>query len=423
MQRGITKARLVMVFRFLGSRMPPGRRVSARAEARGSEHKCGKYSSSFMALAFAVVGLLPALLAQASERTHQIEPEDYFDIGVADGCYPSPDGKYVAFTESRWDEIPGKRQLDLWVINPDTRELRRLTSDWASDRSPKWSPDGSCIYFASSRKHGDEKDPPYNGKTQVWRIARDGGPLEAVTRVTDGIELFDLSEDGRTLYYTTSKEVVDEEWKDLKSKYKDLEYGHGVTDFSQVWKLDLTLWRAEKLVDEKRVIYDLKVSPDESRIAMLTTPDGTLLAKEGWSRLDVYDTAKKEVSIVTEDGWRKGHPSPFAWMSGVSWSADSKALAFAIGFDGYPSELFVAEWESEQVSYRRLERPRGVTVTDGTQQWRGPARDLCFLGEERARSRVYCIDGVRAGGQGPSTSLTPGDVVVTAFGQAASGDP
>ena len=113
-------------------------------------------------------------------RDHEIEPDDYFAIGVITGCYPSPDGTYVAYTESRWDPIPGKRELDLWVVEVATKSVRRLTLDWASDSSPKWSPDGKYIYFGSARKRAGETDPPCNGKRQVWRVSPEGGPIMPV---------------------------------------------------------------------------------------------------------------------------------------------------------------------------------------------------------------------------------------------------
>ncbi|MGB2986075.1 MAG: S9 family peptidase [Phycisphaerae bacterium] len=356
-------------------------------------------------------------------RDHDIVPEDYFTIGVITGCAVSPDAKYIAYTELRWEPPAEKRNIDLWVVETKTKTVRRLTFDQAGDQSPKWSADSRFIYFTSNRKRAGEENPPYDGKKQVWRISPEGGEPSAVTRVKDGIGLFDLSSDGRTLYYTTSKEEVEEEWKDLRKEYKDLEYGHGVTKFSEVWKLGLVNWRAEKLIYEKRVIRTLAVSPDQRRMAMLTAPDEELLSKEGWSRLDVYDTETKQVETVTAEGWRKDHPSPYGWLDGAAWADDSSALAFTVGFDGYPTRLYVAEWSGDEVSLRELARPPGVTVNEGTVQWRGGSRDLCFTGEERARARVYSITNVRGGRQGKSRTLTPGDVVVTAFDYRRADNP
>ncbi len=334
-----------------------------------------------------VMVMVSAGRAESPERTHDIVADDYFTLSTLGGCKVSPNGNHVAYLETRWDKTADKRNTDLWVVETKSGKVRRLTFDRAGDGSPQWSPDSRYIYFSSSRKRTDESDPPYNGKSQVWRVPVDGGELTPVTRLEDGVGQFRLSANGQTLYYTATKEKVDEEWEDLRGEFSDLEYGHGVTDFSQVWKLDLVHWRAEKLIDEERVVQTFEVSPDENRIAMLTTPDEELIANEGWSRVDIYDATTKEVAAITTEGWRKGHPSPFGWLDDVSWSSDSGALAYTLSFDGYATQIYVAEWSGNEPTLFELTRPGHVTVNGGTAHWRPGSRDLCFNGADRARAR------------------------------------
>ncbi|MHC4696790.1 MAG: S9 family peptidase [Planctomycetota bacterium] len=394
------------------------------AAHKGRRYTCCE-TRSVMAPAVLLAAVLLPALAMGQEvpvRDHDIEAEDYFTIGVISGCAVSPDGGLIAYTESRWEPPAEKRNTDLWVVESKTKAARRLTFDRASDRSPKWSADGGYIYFTSNRQRGEEEDPPYNGEKQVWRIAADGHQLLPITREKDGIGLFDTSKDGKTLYYTVSKEETDEEWKELRGKYKDLEYGHGVTNFSQVWKLDVINWRKEKLIDEERVIVSMAVAPDQSRIAMITKPDETLLTNEGWSRVDLYDVESGGVSTVTPDGWRDDHPSPFGWLGDLAWSADGEALAFDVDFDGYPGEIYVVEWAQGKASLRKLNRPGDISIT-GSLRWRGESRDLCFRAENRARSRVHCITDVATGRRSRTKALTYGDVAVTAFDFPVSGEP
>jgi len=368
-----------------------------------------------VAVVVGAVLVLGTIGVARAERTHDIEAEDYFSIGVVGSATVSPNGHYVAYTELRWNPPDEKRNLDLWVVEVKTRQVRRLTFDKATDSSPMWSPDGRYLYFTSNRELAGEESPPLDGSKQVWRITPEGDGLLAVTRIKDGIQAYELSRDGRTLYYTTGKKETDKEWKELREKFSDLEYGHGVTEFSQIWNLDLSSWRSEKLVDENRVIGAFSVSPDESRIAMLTTPDEELIHNEGWSRVDVFDVKSKEVSIITQDGWRADHPSPYGWLEGVEWSSDGNALAFAISYDGYPTEMYVAEWMGGSVSTRKLVRTGLWTINGGTQKWRGESRDLCFNADDQARKRVICIERLQEGVQGDTNTLTQGDQVVSSF--------
>lgn len=361
--------------------------------------------------------------AQAVERTHQIDADDYFTLGVLTGPCAAPDGQYVAYTEARWDKSSDGRNVDLWVVETATQARRRLTFDSSADLGPAWSPDGRFIYFTSSPRRAGEKQPPYNGQKQVWRISPGGGEPFAVTRVEGGIDQYELSRDGRSLYFTVGEEQTDDEFKSLRSKHQHLEYGHGVTRFSQVWKLDLESWQAEKLIDERRVIKSFAVSPDERRIAMVTTPDANDLSNEGWSRVDVWNAGTKKITVLTPEDWRKDHPSPFGWVEGPVWAADGRALAFSLSFDGYPSELFAAEGADEAMPVRRLNRPDDVDLADGGRMfWRGNTRELCFVGESHARKWVCGLQGVQDGGAGEFRKLADGDVVIQSFSLDRAGE-
>lgn len=361
-------------------------------------------------------------------RDHNIELEDYFSIASIAGCTVSPDGKYVVYPELRWQKPDEKRNLDLWLLNTTTEDVKRLTFDKAADGSPHWSSDSLYVYFSSNRKRGEEDDPPYNGKTQIWRLELTGGEPTPLTRVEGGVQLFDLSGDSKSLYYTTTKEKIDDDWKDLREKYKDLNYGHGVTNFSKIWRLDLTTWRIVELLDDHRVVGAMKVSPDQRRIAMITTPDEELIHNEGWSRIDIFEPGTKKLYSVTTEGWRNDHPSPFGWLDNIHWADDGDALAFTISYDGFPSRIYVVEWVGDQHTLREFQPPKcedektNASVVGGSIQWRHGSRDLLFIAEDHARARIYMIPRVRGEGSGIIRNMTPGDVTVFSFDTAQASD-
>jgi dipeptidyl aminopeptidase/acylaminoacyl peptidase len=369
--------------------------------------------------------LLIAALAWAEVplRTHDITVDDYFTQADLFDCVMSPDGKYIAYAEGRWQESSDDRKADLWVVEVAKAKVTRLTFDRAGERNLKWSPDNRWIYFAADRKRDGEKHPPYDGKTQVWRIAPTGGEAVPITQVEGGVSLYDVSCDGRSIVYTTEKEVIAPEWKSLWQPFKDVNYGHGIAKFSVVWRFDLPTWRAEKVIDDNRAVRDLALAPDGRRLAMITTPDDTVVSFEGQSRVDIFDFADKRVIPLPDRIYRAEAPSPYGWLERLAWSKDSRALAFTIIFDGYPGEILIAEWDGSQPDLFRLKRPEELSLRGygSPLEWRGNSHALCFLGEEKARVRLCCATDVHGGRHGDIRTLTPGDVVTFSLSFSDSG--
>lgn len=365
------------------------------------------------------VALAVACLAQSPERTHDITVDDYLSVHLLTECATSPDGKHVAYTELRWGEHDEPRQTDLWVVETETARATRLTFDRVNENGVQWAPDNTHFYFLTKRNRG-EKKPPYDGSMQVWVMSTHPGEPLAVTRVKDGVESFQLSQDGHTLYYAQGGEEAELEWKEMRKKYADIKFGHGPVKYTEIWKLNLETWREEKVVSLKRVVTDFRVSPDESRIAMVTTPDGRLITKEGQSRIDVYDAKTKEITTLPDKLYRADAPSPYGWLENLAWSPDGRCLAWTVDFDGYPSEILVAEWAGGEQTVRKLNRPDEVTVS-GQLRWMPGTSHLCFLAQQRARQRICCLSDVRDGKQGAARILTPGDVVVQQYSFAANG--
>ena len=97
----------------------------------------------------------------------------------------SPDGRTLAVTLSR----DGGSQL--FAIDAQGGEPRRLTQSAAIDTEPVFAPDGSAIYFVSDR----------GGVPQIYRMPASGGPANRVTfNGTYNISP-SISPDGRWLTY------------------------------------------------------------------------------------------------------------------------------------------------------------------------------------------------------------------------------
>ncbi len=368
-----------------------------------------------MKLRHSLVILATLMLASTafSQRDHQILPEDYFDLVSLGNMALAPDGNRIAYTESRWGEGKQGRSMDLWMVNSSGTNTTRLSFDGFGGRNATWDPTSSYIYFLGKDKAGRDT-PPHDGSLQVWRLNVATGQRNAVTRTPDGVGRFFLGPKGDFLFYTTDQEKGDEEWSDMRDQFPDLEYGHGVKDLTVIHKLDLKTWRTEIVYPATRVVWDMALSPDGTHLALITTSDNELIFREGWSRVDVVDMVNGETTSLTDQQWRSHHKSPFGWLEDLAWAPDSQALAFSISYDGYASQIWVAESTSGTWQLQQVVRPRQVTYSGGL-QWRGNGRTLCYLGESMAGVRVWATQDLANGSQGKTRVLTPGDWVVGGF--------
>jgi Tol biopolymer transport system component len=99
----------------------------------------------------------------------------------------SPDGATIAFEGSVVD-YPG--WSDIFTVPSSGGTVARVTHDPAAATQPRWSPDGTRLYFIS-----------YQSGTEIRSIGPDGGTEAAVTSGSSLASRFDLSRDGRSLAY------------------------------------------------------------------------------------------------------------------------------------------------------------------------------------------------------------------------------
>jgi Tol biopolymer transport system component len=91
---------------------------------------------------------------------------------TGDERYPSysPDGSKIVF-RSDADLVDHSGDEELYVMNADGTDVRRLTTDPAHDEGPIWSPDGTKIAFASER----------GGSEDIWVMEPDGSDPRRLT--------------------------------------------------------------------------------------------------------------------------------------------------------------------------------------------------------------------------------------------------
>ncbi len=213
-------------------------------------------------------------------KNDRMTPEALWAFGRVSDPQVSPDGKTVVYGVSFYSIEQNKGNRDLYAVNPDGSDLRRITQSQKSENNVLWRPDGKKIGFLTSE----------SGSVQLWEMNPDGSDRKQISNIEGGITGFKYSPDQSKVVYT--KEIpltnkFDKLYEGLpKASGKimdDLMYRHWDTwieSFSHIFVAD----------------YDgVKISNDKD-----------ILAGEEW------DAPLK----------------PFGGMEQVNWSPDSKTIAY-----------------------------------------------------------------------------------------------
>ncbi|HLB37919.1 MAG TPA: hypothetical protein VJL31_15205 [Gemmatimonadales bacterium] len=107
---------------------------------------------------------------------------------------PSPDGSRIAYVTDR-DGNP-----ELYVMNADGSNPRRLTNTTAAEGSPAWTPDGTKIVYASNAVEGT------TGTFHIWIMNADGSSPRQLTQGTHSDFQPAVSPDGGTVAFTTDRD-------------------------------------------------------------------------------------------------------------------------------------------------------------------------------------------------------------------------
>jgi len=176
----------------------------------------------------------------------------------------SPDGGTIVFA---W-------RGDVWSVSADGGVARRLTSHPARDASPRFSPDGARIAFASEREDG----------WQIYVMPAAGGEPTRVTRDTNGYSLHGWFPDGESLLVLGE---TDRFWRSQR----------------RFFRLRLDSRAAPEMLFDA---YgdDASVSPDGRRV--LFTREGTSWWRKGYrgsqaSQVWLYDVETKSFTAVLRE--------------------------------------------------------------------------------------------------------------------------
>lgn len=141
------------------------------------------------------------------------------EVGYDGGPWWSPDGKLVAYRawhpetdeeKALWADMMKRDYivpvpLDIWVMNADGSEKKRLTKNGAVNWAPSFHPDGKRIVFSSNMDDWREDRKRFGHNFELYIMDLDGSGLTRLT-YNDNFDSFPMfSPDGKKLAFGSNR--------------------------------------------------------------------------------------------------------------------------------------------------------------------------------------------------------------------------
>lgn len=259
----------------------------------------------------------------------------------------------IAFTSNR------DGNAEIYIMNADGSNVRRLTNSPLADYSPAWSPDGSQIAFTSNR----------DGAAEIYVMNADGTNLRTLTPNLDDATYPDWSPDGEQIIFTYLRD--DNPDRDQVIRVRD----------QDIYIINVDGTNLRNLTPDTAVNLSSSWSPDGTQIVFASYRDMS-------SGLFLMDVVGNNVRRLTEAGKLSHYASPV-------WSPDGTQIAFT-GVQDEHAQLFVDIYlmNADGSNIRRLTNDVETESQLGarTSGWSSDGLQIVFQSGRTGDNEIYVMN-------------------------------
>ena len=257
----------------------------------------------------------------------------------------------IAFVSSRdghiRDDVPGIPASEIYVMDVDGDNQRRLTNNRHHDGSPSWSPDGKRIVFVSHR----------DGNGEIYVMDADGDNQQNLTNNLSSDSSPSWSPDGKRIAFDSDRDgrfnfeiyVMDADGGNQQNLTNHPDDDGWPDDRYPSWSPDgahivFSARREDHFENKFAVTYEIYVMAADggnqqrltnnrnNELTPVWSPDGKRIAfvSDRKGNLDNFD-----IYVMAADGGNQQNlTNNRAWNWHPSWSPDGKRIVFYSNMEG-----------------------------------------------------------------------------------------
>ena len=252
---------------------------------------------------------------------------------------------------------------EIYVMNADGGNQRRLTDNLASDYSPSWSPDGKRIAFVSRR---DGHVHPIRGwpTSEIYVMDADGGNPQNLTNDPHHDYSPSWSPDGKRIVFGSERD-----------RGKDNPHN------TEIYVMDAGGKNQRNLTNNRTEDMYPAWSPDGERIAFSARREGHVV-----HNLDItYEIYVMDADGQNEQRLTKNRNNDWS----PSWSPNGEQIAFASDRKGNWENYEIYVMDADGSNQQKLTNHRGY---DWFPSWSPDGERIAFMSERDENTEIYVMD-------------------------------